>query len=384
MRRTLVLADLHLAHEGTLAAGDDLARLVRRHGGDEIVLAGDSFDLSVDPPSRDPLESLLALLRPQRELRDALHAHLSAGHPVALLGGNHDAALSSDMTRAALLQWLALDSSAPLSLPPWFVRRGPVHIEHGHVFDPDNAPAHPLSSWSPATEPLGIALTRRFLAPSGALAFAHAHETTPLAGFLRTFRLYGARAPVVVARYFATAISLCLEAGKQPGLSEERTSGESRLPEFADSHGLCVDALSELTRAVPKPRHHEPKETFERLYFDRIGAAVLTTAAGIVALGGSAPAAAMAVAGAAFLGYSVSKGVSRYSGEPERRLRDGAELVRSLTGARHVVLGHTHREDEAPGYFNTGSFAFSRAMGRPHLLVDADGNIERRVFPAAV
>ena len=108
------------------------------------------------------------------------------------------------------------------------------------------------------------------------------------------------------------------------------------------------------------------------------------TGAGLAALGGSTPAALMAVASAAFLGYSVSQGVSRYNGEPERRLRDGAALVRQLTGAESVILGHTHREDEAPGYVNTGSFAFSRPMGRPYLLLGVDGRIERRVLSRTV
>src|SRR5690606_16338269 len=115
----------------------------------------------------------------------------------------------------ALLDALEVDRRARLEVSPWFVRRGSVHVEHGHLYDPDNAPSHPLAPWSIATEPLGIALTRRFLAPNGVFAFAHAHETTPLAGLLRTFRLYGPRAPLIVYRYFATAIRLCLEAGRQ-------------------------------------------------------------------------------------------------------------------------------------------------------------------------
>ena len=339
-------------------------------------------DARSDRAGSDPARSLAALLAPHTELAAALRAHLQAGHPLTLLGGNHDAGVAT--TRAALLAWLELTDAAPLTLPVWFVRRSGVHIEHGHVFDPDNAPTHPLAGWSAHTEPLGIALTRRFLAPSGAMAFAHAHETTPLAGFLRTFRLYGLRAPVVVARYFATAIALCLEAGKQPGLDAERTLGAARLESFAREHALCPESLARLAEAVPAPRHHDARETFERLYFDRIGAFVLMTGAGLAALGGSTPAALMAVASAAFLGYSVSQGVSRYNGEPERRLRDGAALVRQLTGAESVILGHTHREDEAPGYVNTGSFAFSRPMGRPYLLLGVDGRIERRVLSRTV
>ena len=118
---TLVLADLHLAPEGTRGASTDLARLVQRHAGDEILLAGDSFDLSVDPAGSDPARSLAALLAPHTELAAALRAHLQAGHPLTLLGGNHDAGVAT--TRAALLAWLELTDAAPLTLPVWFVRR---------------------------------------------------------------------------------------------------------------------------------------------------------------------------------------------------------------------------------------------------------------------
>src|SRR6185295_18274886 len=105
---------------------------------------------------------------------------------------------------------------------------------------------HPLAVFSPDTEPLGVALTRRFLAPSRALAFAHAHETTPLHGLLRSFRLFGVRSPVVILRYFATAIRLCARAGRQSGVAEELAAGESALQEFADACGLAADLLQEL------------------------------------------------------------------------------------------------------------------------------------------
>ena len=63
------------------------------------MLAGDSFDLSVDPAGSDPARSLAALLAPHTELAAALRAHLQAGHPLTLLGGNHDAGVAT--TRAA-------------------------------------------------------------------------------------------------------------------------------------------------------------------------------------------------------------------------------------------------------------------------------------------
>ena len=92
---------------------------------------------------------------------------------------------------------LDLPESVPLTTFPWFIRRAGVHIEHGHFYDPDNAPNHPLSQWDHRTEPLGVALTRRFIAPNGAMMFAGAYQVTPMAGFMQVLSEYRLRAPLV-------------------------------------------------------------------------------------------------------------------------------------------------------------------------------------------
>src|SRR5690606_30713124 len=117
-------------------------------------------------------------------LRSALSAHLARGDAIRILAGNHDAALARPRVRAALLAALELTAEAPLEIVPWFLRRGAVHVEHGHLFDPDNAPAHPLVVPAGLTEPLGVAITRRLLRPHRALAFVHEHDTTPLRAML--------------------------------------------------------------------------------------------------------------------------------------------------------------------------------------------------------
>ena len=72
-----------------------------------------------------------------------------------------------------------------------------MHVEHGHAYDPDNAPTHPLVVPSVATEPLGVALTRRFLAPNRAFDFAHATEITPFEALARAARVFGTRMPLL-------------------------------------------------------------------------------------------------------------------------------------------------------------------------------------------
>jgi UDP-2,3-diacylglucosamine pyrophosphatase LpxH len=366
----LVMSDVHLNYASQAPHVADLARLVHEFPRAELVLAGDVFDLSRDPPRRDPAESIVALLRHHRSLFDALRSHLSGGGRLTLIAGNHDAAVADHRVREALLDALDLTPDAPLETEPWFVRRGRVHIEHGHLYDPDNAPAHPLALWSYATEPLGIALTRRFLAPTGALDMAHAHETTPVAALVRAFELFGARAPLVVARYFATAIRLCAEAGRQSGLALERQLGEGALDTFARQTGLPKDLLAELANAGADPTHHRFTDTFMRLYFDRVVAtlSLLFGASTLIAKKSPAGAAVAAVSGA-YLGRSLKR-KSRYSGIVEQRLREAAGRVAERTDAELVIFGHTHREDAAPRYLNSGSFAYSRTMGRPYILLE--------------
>ncbi len=380
-RPVLVVSDVHLSHAGQARTAGDLARLIRTHQGYEVVLAGDLFDLSVDPPERDPAESVVALLQPRSELLSACRTHLAQGGAVTLVAGNHDASTTIPEVRRALLDLMELEQGAQLSVVPWFLRRGGVHIEHGHLYDPDNAPAHPLALWSPGTEPLGISLTRRFLAPNNALHFAHAHETTPLGGLSRTFKLFGPRAPVIVARYFHTAIRLCIEAGRQAELVLERELGALALDDFALEMGLDAAQLAELLGSAPQPTHHRFRDTFMRLYFDRIIATLLATsgAAAGVALGNPVVL-GLAAASAGYVALSVKQNKSRYSGGVVERLRSAAGQVAELTDADLVIFGHTHHEDEAPRYLNTGSFAFSRSGGRPYVHIDEHGNAERRLL----
>jgi UDP-2,3-diacylglucosamine pyrophosphatase LpxH len=379
----LVLSDVHLNHNGSGSTGAALAALAQRSPGAELVLAGDVFDLSREPPEHDPAEAIAGLLRHHQQVREAFRAHLSAGHRLTLIAGNHDAALADARVRDGILAALDVQEGARLEVCPWFVRRGGVHIEHGHMYDPDNAPSHPLALWSCATEPLGIALTRRFLAPSGALELAHAHETTPLAGLWRAYELFGARAPLVVAQYFGTAIRLCVEAGRQHDVAAEVASGESALPRYAELTGVPATVLAELVRAGAEPTHHRFSDTFMRLYFDRVIATLsFLFGASTLAFRRSPVAAAVAAVSGMYLGASVKRGTSRYSGVIEQRLRDAAGFVSSTTGAALVIFGHTHCEEESPSYMNSGTFGYARGGARPYIWLERGSAPQRRHFTA--
>lgn len=378
-REPLVIAsDVHLQHEGSERSAARLAKLVASKPGFELVLAGDIFNLSLDRPGRDPGESVRAIVAQYPDLVAALRQHLAAGHALTLIAGNHDAGVVTRGTRERLLELLGVGNEARLALEPWFIRRAGLHVEHGHVYDDDNAPAHPLAAWSPETEPLGIALTRRFLSPHNAFTFAHAHHTTPLQGLKHAFQTFGTRAPWMVIHYFYTSGNLAAEAAVPERMNAEKARGEAALPGFAARSGVAEGTLHELLRAMPRPTHEDFERTFFRLYFDRVLATVgVAGGAARLLLGGGVLGGALALSGALYLRRSVKSGVDRYSNLPVKRLYAGAELVRRITGAELVVFGHTHCEDEAPGYMNSASFSYTHRAGSPYLEVASDGSVTR-------
>ncbi len=375
----LIASDVHLEHHGSERSAERLARLLELNPGHELLLAGDVFNLSVDRPTRDPAESVQSIVGRYPRLVAALTQHLRAGHAVTLIGGNHDAGVLQPGTSERLLALCGLQSEARLKIEPWFVRRGGLHVEHGHVHDPDNAPAHPLATWSPLTEPLGISLTRRFVSPNDAFTFAHAHHTTPWQGLKHSFQKFGPRAPLLVVNYFATSGRLAAEAALPGRLRAEKERGAAATAAFAEQSGLQQAVIDELLRKLPRPTHETFETTFYRLYFDRVLATVGVAGGALRLLaGGALGGGALALACALYLRASLRKGVDRYSSLPVTRLYAGAELVRAVTGARLVVFGHTHCEDRAEGYINSASFTYTHRAGSPYLYVARDQEVERR------
>jgi predicted phosphodiesterase len=384
MRALVVLSDVHLAHQGRDEVANDLARLVDAHPGHEIVLNGDIFNLSQDPRGRDPAESAAAMIRGKPRLRSALRRHIASGSPLTLVAGNHDAAVQLPAVRPAMLEVLELGEDAPFRIEPWFIRRNGVHIEHGHVYDPDNAPAHPLSAPSYRSEPLGVSLVRRFLGQHDGFVSAHQHEAPPSKNIKYAFEQVGARAPLVILHFFAVSALVCAETALRSRLTAERRRGEAELGRFVAEKGVPEAALRALLDAGPVPTHTSFRRTFMRLYYDRM-LATAAIPAGLLAsllLGGSGGAVLAAVSLAYVVG-SMSGGVNRYPNGMPTHLRSGAVLVRRLTGAEMVLMGHSHREDETDGYLNSGSFGYTLRSERPFVRVDEYGRVKRRFLPGA-
>lgn len=371
--RTIALGDLHLSRASPAAAGPAFASLLDAHAGARVIVAGDLFDFSADHP-RSGLDEALGA---HPSVRAALARHLDSGGELWLASGNHDADVGANDFAARLLR--ALDQrparAGQVRTTPWFFRDGSLHVEHGHVFDPDNAPAHPLSKEQTS---LGVRFVRDFIAPTRAHAYLDRNDKKPFELLLSSFTLYGARAPYVIYKYFDTALRCLARSGPMAHGGED---GDAALASFALASGLDERTVRDLARLRPLPTLASFRHTFARLYLDRV-AATLALAGGAVALalGHWSAGAWTAGVGAAGLAASWGLGRDRYGGSVVRRLAAGARDVRAASGARLVVFGHTHREAASDGYANTGSFAFPRTeLGRPFLEIEGSPQRPRAV-----
>jgi hypothetical protein len=341
------------------------------------VFAGDLFEFS-SAKTDDAGVMWDQLCSANAEVIAALQAHTATGGKVTLLAGNHDAPLTAVSEHVVE----RLGDSTTVEVAPWFVRRGGVHVEHGHLWDRDNAPLHPLADWAANTEPLGIALMRRFVVKRGALAFAHAHDTTPAAGITRAFRLFGVRAPIVIAQYFATAGALCFEAGRRRKVQalHAEAAGSGRLSQLAAVSGVETASLCAVLDGAPAPTHLRFSDTFMRLYFDRVLASVAAMASASSAVMVGVVPLTLGVFGLSslYLASSVLRRGGRYQG-PVQALREAASVIATALDARCVVFGHTHVPEASESYVNLGSFAYCPADGRPYAeIVDGSRVVPRR------
>lgn len=373
----LVVGDLHLGPANPTGTEDALVELLEQRSAGELICLGDLFDLSADFSGMPPTDSVLAYLERFPRLARALQRILTPGGAVTLVVGNHDAELGALGVRDAILARLGMAASARLIIAPWWIRRGSLHLEHGHVWDPDNAPIHPLAVTNHENEPLGIALTRRVLAPTGAFQFAHAHQTTPLAGLLRALRELRLRAPEVILRYFVAGARIFWQAAEHRHESASR-AGEQAIDAYAREHGVSRVTIEALTRLRPTPRHADPAATFARLYFDRAAATLMTLISATASVARQETGYLfIAAAGAMYLHLSRRDRAHRYSASLQERVQTAALGLGPLVQASTVVFGHTHVAEASAGYVNVGAFGFPTGSGRPYLLIGDDSRISR-------
>jgi len=371
----VALGDVHLTRTTPRTVSDDLARLVEMHSDARVVIAGDLFDLSADSPKLPMDRAIDEVLTIHASAKAALGRHLERGGEVWLVSGNHDAALGFGDFRSALEKSLDLSQEARkrLRTTPWFFREGNLHIEHGHLFDPDNAPTHPLVLGEAS---LGVHFVEQFIAPTGAYRYLNMNDETPLKLFLSAFSFYGPRAPYVIYRYFHAAIHAVIRSGPafRKRSRKEEPLGEEELARFTEALGISPDMARSLLDLGARPTLESVSRTFSRLYFDRVLSTIAMTAGlSAVALGHKRAGKTVFSLGALAMASSWARGHNRYQGTTAEQLADGAQKIVDATKARLVIFGHTHREALGDNYANTASFAFPRgAPGRPFLEIDGE------------
>ncbi|MFT3771138.1 MAG: hypothetical protein QM820_37460 [Minicystis sp.] len=378
--RTLVLGDLHLIRETPQAVTDDLAALVGAHPGARVVFAGDLFDLPADGPRRPAREAVRSVLGAHPAMRAALARHVDGGGELWLLGGNHDAEVGALDFPEHFVSALGAAPAARVRVrsSPWFLRDGALHLEHGHVYDPDNAPAHPLAS---SAASLGVHFVEEFIAPAGAHRYQQVNDATPLKLFMSSFSWYGARAPYVIYRYFYAAFGALFKSGPFYKAEADRAAGAALADVFAADIGVPRELIDAVLAEGATSTLESFAATFSRLYFDRV-IATLAIAGGLsaAAIGRRRSGGVTAALGSLLMAASWSRGHNRYVGTVAERLAASADRIAGTTGAKLVIFGHTHREAEDETYANTGSFAFPRgAPGRPFLEIEGDRERPRAV-----
>ncbi len=372
--RVVVLGDLHLTTTSPPALGRDLARLLTRHAGQQVLVLGDFFDFVTEVPSGGRRQAVGTVLNAHPEARQALGTFLDQGGRLLFADGNHDAGMGSQKLRSAMAEALALSPEARqrLSSTPWFWRDGPVHVEHGHFYDPDNAPADPLVVGQPS---LGVRFATEFINPTQAHRYLQANDATPLELLVSAFTWYGPRGPYVVYRYFYTAFRALARSGPFYRAATERDIGAGKRSRFAEEAGVPRALIDDVLRIGAHPTLASWSATFARLYMDRVLATLLCSAGPLAMVGGRRVAGGAATTlGALLMVTSWARGHDRYRGAVVDRLRAAANRIADDTDAKLVVFGHTHREALEDRYANTGSFAFPRdAPGRPYLELELGG-----------
>lgn len=380
-KRTIVVGDLHLVRDTPSGVVDDAVRLVEEHRGTRLVFLGDLFDLSADHPGAPRNTALRDAVETHARFARALGEHVDAGGDLWVVGGNHDAAAGDPDERDALLTGLRLDGErrARFRTSPWFFREDGVHLEHGHLFDPDNATAHPLVA---GARSLGVHFVEEFIAPTGAFRYLNANDKTPLWLLASAFRWYGVRGPYVVFKYFDTAFRAMAASGGafEASAATERSLGADRRAAYAGAHGVPLELVDALDGIRAVPTLASSLHTFKRLYLDRVGATVAMVAGALaLASGKKGPGLALLSSGALAMGVSWAAGFDRYGGSVPEMLARGAAEVARVTDAKLVVMGHAHREALTESYANTGSFSFPRgAPGRPFLEIETGAGVAPR------
>jgi UDP-2,3-diacylglucosamine pyrophosphatase LpxH len=289
---------------------------------------------------------------------DALREFVEAGHRLVIVLGNHDVELFWPEAQARIRERLGpMAAGDALRFEPWFYQHGEVRIEHGHLLDPWCSVADPVCPVVdvPGGErhvqiPFGNVASRYLINRMGYFNSncAESYQRSALGYIVFWVRHHLFKLRPLVTAWIAGAFYTLLHA-------------------FRMRRSRPVRPAARLPAPYEPPVYRSWFLMARELWFDRLamfGALAAIVGALALAFGPGwwlLPAGAGAVALVAVWDLSVRRFVER-SDAWLGRMHDAAARVARQSGARVLVLGHSHhwRKEALPegGYYlNSGHFS---------------------------
>jgi UDP-2,3-diacylglucosamine pyrophosphatase LpxH len=419
----LVISDVHLGEDILVEGPEVLHSYIRALNGAlmgflqahaeapedgrawHLVINGDMFDFVKMPldartggqalpragSEAEAQRKLERILRVHRPLFVGLAQFVLAGHRITIVEGNHDAEFYFDSVRGLLRQHIVRLAEAQLrragqpasgahavgerlAFSSWFVAAmGRYHIEHGHQYDPFSSFEHKLAPLEAAVQAqehsaLIQPMSHRLLPQIAELMGDFStHGITSLTA-RRAFALVrglGLRGLGQLLRAYATMGLMLLRraGGRRRRAMQQMAASQARRLRVLGAEG-CYSAgtLRALDKLRAPPAEYSLWRMVHLFWFDRVALMLLATltACGWMALGASP------VQGAAVLGFAALGALALCHLErphTAEALRHAAAHIAQVTGARHVIFGHSHVPEHAPiagvagaAYINCGSW----------------------------
>lgn len=394
-----------------------------RSGPHRLIINGDFIDFDLVPaaaatPIAADLERLERVIADHRDLFTALGRFVRGGGELVLVVGNHDLALVRPALQTALVAALArlagtatADIAPRLQVCPWFFRDGDeLYVEHGNRFDRFSSVPDPLDPFLPDQPdelflPFGSHTNRQMTSHMGSFnPFDTNQVVLRLPGYLlhwlRFYRLPPWRLPAAYLRGAIRAYwRMRRDAASAPDASEPARA--ARAVAHARTWGLDAPQASALwALSAPPLICVDPFRAFRELWLDRtLWYFALAASLGVATV------TPLPLVLRTLLPASVLIALRRYERHqgPSQVLVDNlavdtaAERLAAITGARRVVLGHTHRPvvrhlEDGRRIYNVGTWApvckdakcrHPVTHSRHFLLVHHDGDVTDDVFEPA-
>jgi UDP-2,3-diacylglucosamine pyrophosphatase LpxH len=383
-------------------------------GGDSVDRVGAAE--SVPNTAENVVWKLERIIEVHRPLFKELASFLLDGHRITIVEGNHDAEFYFPEVQEALRQNLArlagqqhrrerrdgeFDAdavAAGLAFREWFeANPGRFHIEHGHQYDEFCSFEYQLAPYDAEGAPVLATPLSHKAAPyfrhHSADLTAVGLEDTGLCFWVRWAVSQGPRVLWALTRaYWRMVFELVGKVGPQRRMEREglRSKHLARLRAMSEHAPYGYKTLEQLDRLKATPAEYSRLKMYHGSYVDRFLVGTLVLLAAVPSLFFSWSTAMLWVSADVLAGAGALWLLSRLGRmDVAGSLHKAAGEIASLTGARYVIFGHSHRPEltplpvgrygESSFYVNTGSWITREVLlgragrGMSYAEITADG-----------